>query len=105
MTESRRCERRQQVSTIKRQAGDTNDRGAYLYGLRACRRAAALTQRELAEMSGTYQSTICDLENHKRGAYPRTIRGLCRALEVDPADLLGKDPQINREDEEEEPSV
>jgi DNA-binding Xre family transcriptional regulator len=92
MTESRRYERRQQATTIKRQAGDTNTRGAYLYGLRACRRAAALTQRELAEMSGTYQSTIHDLENRRRGAYPKTIRGLCQALDVGPSELLCQDP-------------
>jgi transcriptional regulator with XRE-family HTH domain len=90
MTESRRCERRQQVTTVRRQAEDTT-RGTYLYGLRACRRAAALTQRELAEMSGTYQSTIHDLENRKRGAYPKTLRGLCQALDVEPSDLLSQD--------------
>jgi DNA-binding XRE family transcriptional regulator len=72
----------------KGSVGRAKNRGAYLHGLHACRLMAALTQRELAEKIGTHQSTICDLENLKRGGYPTTVRRLCKVLEVEPAKLL-----------------
>ena len=63
-------------------------RGVYLPGLWSCRVAAGLTQRELAGLIGSYQSTICALEAQSRGAYPTTLKRLCEALEVEPAELL-----------------
>ncbi len=49
-----------------------------------------LTQRDLAGIVGMGQSGIQELETLARGAYPRTILKLCRALEVDPAVLMCK---------------
>jgi ribosome-binding protein aMBF1 (putative translation factor) len=76
--------RAQQKSVLPRQ----NGRGAPLPGLRAARLAAALSQRDLAAAIGSNQATICELEHLVRGAYPKTTRKLCRALNVEPADLL-----------------
>lgn len=90
MTESKRCRRQEQVKAIKKEL-DTkgcDNRGAHLPGLRNCRLAAGITQRELADMAGIHQSTICALEQNKRGAYPKTIRLLSKTLEVEPADVL-----------------
>ena len=93
MTEDgRKTERRRQVRAIKGLEKDPNNRGARLRGLWSCRMAAGLTQRELAEMVGTGQGTIHDLERQQRGAYPKTIRRLCAALDVEPADLICEDP-------------
>ena len=36
----------------------------------------------------TSQGTITALENLKRGAYPWTVKRLCAALDVKPADLM-----------------
>jgi DNA-binding XRE family transcriptional regulator len=66
----------------------SNNRGVYLPGLRTCRMMAALTQRELAERVQSSPGTVCDLENARRKAFPRTVRRLSRALNVEPADLL-----------------
>jgi DNA-binding Xre family transcriptional regulator len=88
MAEQRTCRRQQQVKGIKRLAHETNNRGMHLNGLWSCRIAAGLTQRELAAMIGSHQSTIHALERQNRGAYPKTIKRLCEALEVEPADLL-----------------
>jgi DNA-binding Xre family transcriptional regulator len=90
MTETRRGRRQQQVKTIKKELAtkDCDNRGARLPGLRYCRLVAGVTQRELADMAGVHQSTISSLEHNKRRAYAKTIRLLCKALEVEPADLL-----------------
>ena len=90
MTESKRCRRQKQVKTIKKELVTQNgdNRGAHLPGLRYCRLAAGVTQRELATMAGVHQSTICVLEHNKRRAYPKTIRLLSKALDVEPADVL-----------------
>lgn len=72
--------------------------GVLVYGLGYCRLAAALTERELAELVGTSQTTINDLERaswwQPGGPKPwvkadyRMILRLCRALRVRPADLI-----------------
>lgn len=80
--------RRRQVEAVKRLGRDANGRGLHLPGLWACRIAAGFTQRELAERIATNQGTIHDLERLGRGAYPKTLRRLCAALDVEPADLL-----------------
>ena len=71
--------------------------GMFLYGLGYCRLAAALTERELAELVGTSQRTINKLERaswwEPGDTWPwikadyRMILRLCRALRVRPADL------------------
>ena len=87
--EQHKTERRQQVGLVKKLAKvPENHRGALLPGLWAARTAAALSQRDLAKRIGTSQGTIHNLERLGRGAYPKTIRRLSEALDVDPADLL-----------------
>lgn len=97
MTQEARTMRRQrQAEAIKRLAhGAQKGRGVHLRGLWACRMAAGLTQRQLAATIGANQNTIHELENQSRGAYPGTIRRLCEALEVEPADLICMEPHDN----------
>jgi transcriptional regulator with XRE-family HTH domain len=84
-----RTERHRQIRAIKNEAKSLNGGRSYLLqGLRACRLAAGLTQRQLAAMIGSNQSTVRQLEREYRGAYPKTIQRLCNALEVTPEDLL-----------------
>jgi transcriptional regulator with XRE-family HTH domain len=84
-----RTERHRQIRAIKKEAKSLNGGRSYLLqGLRACRLAAGLTQRQVAEMIGSNQSTVRQLEREYRGAYPKTIQRLCNALEVTPEDLL-----------------
>jgi len=79
---------RRQVDTVKRLGRDTNSRGLLIPGLWACRIAVGLSQRDLAMAIGSNQATIHELERSLRGAYPKTVRSLCAALNVEPADLL-----------------
>jgi DNA-binding XRE family transcriptional regulator len=89
LEEQRKTEWRQQVGLVKKLAkSPENHRGSFLPGLWAARTAAALSQKDLAERIGASQGTIHNLERLGRGAYPKTIRRLSEALEVDPADLL-----------------
>ena len=84
-----KAERRRQVSEIKQGARSAHDGRSYLLpGLWACRLALGLTQREVAKRIGSNQTTIRELERQSRGAYPKTIRKLCMALEVTPVVLL-----------------
>ena len=86
--EKRRHERRRQVEAVKRHVRDAHGRGLHLPGLWACRQAAGFSQRDLATAIGSNQATIHELERSLRGAYPKTVRSLCAALLVEPADLL-----------------
>lgn len=91
-----RTERHRQVEAIKKEARSLSHGRSYLLqGLWACRQAAGLTQRPLAEMMGSSQTTVRKLERQSRGAYPKTVQCLCRALGVTPEDLLcgGSDEQ------------
>ena len=82
-------ERRRSVAIIKETAESTNNGRSYLLkGLWACRLAAGLDQRQLAEAMGSTQSTVGQLERGDRGAYPKTILRLCEVLGVTPEDLL-----------------
>src|SRR5829696_1971160 len=91
MTE-RRHEHQQQPQTGQNDfAHRSNRRGLFLVGLRDRRLLAALSQQELAELAGTHQSAICELENCKRAAFPQTVRRLCAVLKVKPLDLICKD--------------
>jgi DNA-binding Xre family transcriptional regulator len=95
VSDEERAERRREVNRIK---GDWAIRygrkGINLGGLKARRLEAGLSQRELARMVGTNQTTIHRLEEKYGGrkAYPKTIRKLCQALGVRPADLICWDP-------------
>ena len=91
-TSDQKAEHRRQVESIKRGARfSAGGRGYLLPGLWACRLAAGLTQRQLAESMGSDQATVRKLEREDRGAYMKTIRRLCEALGVTPGDLLCKD--------------
>jgi transcriptional regulator with XRE-family HTH domain len=56
--------------------------------LKALRHQRVLTLRELEQRSGVAYNTIWHLENGKRGAQPRTLRKLARALDVEPEVLV-----------------
>jgi transcriptional regulator with XRE-family HTH domain len=59
--------------------------------LRELRRLKMLSLRELGERSGVAFDNINKLENERRGAQPRTVRKLARALGVEPKDLMKGD--------------
>jgi DNA-binding Xre family transcriptional regulator len=87
-----KTERSRRVAAIKETAKSTNGGRSYLLkGLWACRLAAGLDQRQLAEAMGSTQATVGQLERGDRGAYPKTIVRLCAALGVAPEDLLSGD--------------
>jgi transcriptional regulator with XRE-family HTH domain len=46
---------------------------------------------DLAEKSGVHRNLISTYEHGKSGAHPDTIRKLAKALDVDPAELIGDD--------------
>ncbi len=87
-----KTERSRRVAAIKETAKSTNGGRSYLLkGLWACRLAAGLNQRQLAEAIGSSQATVGQLERGDRGAYLRTIVRLCECLGVAPEDLLSGD--------------
>jgi transcriptional regulator with XRE-family HTH domain len=93
VSDEERAERRREVNRIKGDFALRYSTSAIsLGGLKARRLAAGLSQRELARMVGTNQTTIHQLEKRRRGAYAKTIRKLCKALGVRPADLICWDP-------------
>jgi DNA-binding Xre family transcriptional regulator len=95
VSDEERAERRREVNRIK---GDWalrySSSAINLGGLKARRLEAGLSQEELARMIGTNLTTIRRLEKKYGGryAYPKTVRKLCQALEVRPADLICWDP-------------
>lgn len=94
VTKEERLSRRDQVNRLKRQSAVVRGRVTVrLHGLKACRLAAGISQRELANLIGANQWTRAQLENEGgRGANMITIRRLCRALKVMPADLICREP-------------
>src|SRR5215204_1520181 len=56
--------------------------------LKALRHQRVLTLRELEQRSGVAYKTIWHLGSGKRGAQPRTLRKLARALNVEPEELV-----------------
>ncbi len=83
---------RHHVAIIKETAESANNGRSYLLkGLWACRLAAGLNQRQLAQAMGSTQATVGQLERGDRGAYLRTIVRLCECLGVAPEDLLSGD--------------
>jgi DNA-binding Xre family transcriptional regulator len=67
--------------------------GVVVPGLTVCRLAAALSERDLAELVDSNQPTINNMEAQTwvKADY-RLLRRLCRVLKVQPADLIGWDP-------------
>ena len=63
--------------------------GRKLRGLRGVRQDRALSQRDLAALSGVTLSTINRLEVGHQSAYPVTVRKLAKALGVTPRELYG----------------
>jgi transcriptional regulator with XRE-family HTH domain len=59
-----------------------------LPGLRAVRQRSGLTQRELSRRAGVGKGTVLELEVGRRGAYPRTVRRLAKALEPEISNLV-----------------
>jgi len=55
--------------------------------LRELRLRRALSQRDLAKLSGVAQTTIVRLEAGNAAANPSTMRKLAKALKISPADL------------------
>ena len=57
--------------------------------LKELRRAAILTQQELARLSGVGRTTIAAIETGRRTnrPHPSTIRKLAKALKVKPQDI------------------
>ena len=66
----------------------SSSRSTPLPGLRNARKRQGLTQRELAALAGTGAGTISDLENGRRGGYPKTIRRIADSLEISVVDLV-----------------
>jgi len=57
--------------------------------LKTLREERVLTVAELARQAGVSKNTISKAENGG-SVYPSTVRKLARALNVEPADLVGK---------------
>ena len=95
VSDEERAERRREVNRIKCDwALRYSSSAINLGGLKARRLEAGLSEEELARMIGTNLTTIRELEKKYGGryAYPKTIRKLCQALGVRPADLICWDP-------------
>jgi DNA-binding XRE family transcriptional regulator len=74
-------------ATSKKTRGD-HMRSVPLPGLRTARQRVGVTQRELARIAGVGKNTITELEVGRRGAYPRTVRRLAEALEIEISNLV-----------------
>ena len=57
--------------------------------LRDLRVRRALTQEELAEKADVGTNTVARLERNESEPHMSTLRKLARALDVDPAELIG----------------
>jgi transcriptional regulator with XRE-family HTH domain len=60
-------------------------------GLRYWRLRKALTQADLAQLTGLDMATISQIETGKRSPRPSTLRKLAKALDVKPAELFKDD--------------
>jgi len=65
-----------------------HNRSVLLPGLRPARQRSGLTQRELGTLAGVGKGTITELEVVRRGAYPRTVRRIAKALETEISNLV-----------------
>ena len=59
--------------------------------VRGARERAFLSKRELAQKAGLDRNTIGRIEDGITEVYPRTIRKIAAALEIDPASLTPKE--------------
>jgi DNA-binding XRE family transcriptional regulator len=75
-------------TTSKEQMMGSTGRSVPLPGLRAARHRCSLTQRELSELAGVGKGTVLELEVGRRGAYPRTVRRLAKALQTEISNLV-----------------
>jgi DNA-binding XRE family transcriptional regulator len=75
-------------STPKEQTISDHNRSVLLPGLRQVRQTSGLTQRQLGELAGVGKGTVFELEVGWRGAYPRTVRRLAKALETEISNLV-----------------
>jgi transcriptional regulator with XRE-family HTH domain len=75
-------------ATLNEKTTSGHNRSVLLPGLRQVRQTSGLTQRELGELAGVSKGTIWELETGRRGAYPRTIRRLAKALETEISTLV-----------------
>ncbi len=58
--------------------------------LKELRKLRALSQQELADVSGIGRATVSRIERGETGAHGRTLRRLAEALKVDVSELVGK---------------
>ena len=65
-----------------------NEQSTFGKRLRAARKAAAVTQKELAGLIGAKHNSVSDWENDKNMPDPDTIVRVCEALNVEPGYLL-----------------
>jgi DNA-binding XRE family transcriptional regulator len=75
-------------ATSKERMTGGHNRSVLLPGLRQARQRSGLTQRQLGELAGVGKGTVFELEVGRRGAYPRTVRRLAKALETEVANLV-----------------
>ena len=64
--------------------------------LKYIRERRALSQRELSKLAGVSRMTIVRLEAGGEDPFPTTVRKLAKALDVDPAELMGPDEQVSK---------
>jgi putative transcriptional regulator len=65
--------------------------------LKDARENAELTQTELAKLAGVHQRVISEMETGKtKQVRLETFERLCRALELEPGDLLELDPPARK---------
>ena len=75
-------------ATPNKKTTSGHNRSVLLPGLRQARQKSGLTQRELGELAGVGKGTVFELEVGRRGAYPRTVRRLAKALETEISNLV-----------------
>jgi DNA-binding XRE family transcriptional regulator len=75
-------------ATPNEKATSGHNRSVLLPGLRKARQRSGLSQSELGTLAGVAKSTVFELEVGRRGAYPRTVRRLAKALETEVANLV-----------------
>lgn len=66
--------------------------------IREARKAAGLTQKELAAKLGIVPNSISQYENGTRNAKPATLRRIAEAIGCSLQDLIGDDMKISKEE-------
>jgi transcriptional regulator with XRE-family HTH domain len=75
-------------ATPNEKATSGHNRSVLLPGLRQARQRLGLSQRDLGTLASVAKGTIWELENGRRGSYPRTLRRLTKALATEITDLI-----------------